>query len=61
MKTRADALKIFRAFRLQVENLFDRKIKALQSNGAKEFLSHEFKHELQNNGITHRISCPHTP
>ncbi|PKI46126.1 hypothetical protein CRG98_033459 [Punica granatum] len=61
MKSRSEALSIFRAFRLQVENLFDRKIKFLQSDGAKEFLSHAFQAELQNNGIFHHISCPHVP
>lgn len=61
MKTRADTIKIFHAFRLQIENLFDRKIKALQSDEAKEYLSSDFQHELQNHGIVHHISCPHTP
>lgn len=45
MKSRADALKIFLAFHLQVENLFDRKMKALQSDGAKDFFSSDFQHE----------------
>ncbi len=42
MKARSDVLQIFRAFRLQVENIYGHKIKYFQSDGAKEFLSVAF-------------------
>lgn len=37
-----------------------RKCRALQSDGANEFLSQEFQKEHNDNGIFHGISCPHT-
>lgn len=49
------------ASQLHVENLFDRKIKTLQSSDAKKFLPHEFQMELQNRGIVCRVSYPHMP
>lgn len=61
MKSRADILGVFRASQLHVENLFDRKIKTLQSSDAKKFLPHEFQMELQNRGIVCRVSYPHMP
>nr|XP_029122648.1 uncharacterized protein LOC105052420 isoform X1 [Elaeis guineensis] len=61
MKNHSDVTQIFRAFRLQVENLYSYKLKNLQSDGAKKFFSHDFQNELQNNGIFHHISYPHTP
>lgn len=41
--------------------MFDHKIKSLQSDGGGEFTSTRFKNLLIQNGISHRISCPHTP
>lgn len=37
------------------------KIKTFRSNGRGEFTSNEFKSYLSNHGISHQISCPHTP
>ena len=46
MKNHYDVTRIFRAFRLQVENLYSYKIKNLQFDGAKEFFFHDFQNEL---------------
>lgn len=52
---------IFVSFKPFVENMFERKIKCIQCDGSGEFTSHQFKTILSKNGISHRISCPHTP
>ena len=44
-----------------VANQFSLTIKTFRSDGGGEFTSDEFKPYLLNHGITHHISCPHTP
>lgn len=44
-----------------METQFDSKIKEFQSDGGGEFVNNQMKQFLQENGIVHRISCPHTP
>jgi transposase InsO family protein len=44
-----------------VENQFCCSIKKFQYDGGGEFMSRQFKQFLENNGIIHRVSCPHTP
>lgn len=58
---KSDNFDCFLKFKCLVENLLSTKIKAFQSNGGGEFTSHHFKQFLIFHGITHRISCPHTP
>lgn len=41
--------------------MFERRIKSIQFDGGGEFSSHRFKIVLSKNGISQRISCPHTP
>jgi hypothetical protein len=58
MASKSDAYNIFVHFKTHVENQFDRKIKAVQSDWGGEFRN---LHTLfQSLGITHRITCPHT-
>lgn len=40
--------------------MLDREVKSLQSYGGGELTSHLFKKNLIQNGISHRISFPHT-
>lgn len=44
-----------------MENNFDTKIKSFQTDGGGEYTSNVFKNFLALNGISHRLSCPHTP
>lgn len=44
-----------------VATQFSLKIKTFRSDGGGEFTSNEFKSYLANHGISHQISCPHTP
>ena len=52
---------VFLEFKPLVENMFDRRIKTIQSDGGGEYTSNRFKKMLIQNGISHRISCPPTP
>lgn len=44
-----------------VENQFNTKIGTFQSDGGGEFMSNKLLMHLQECGIKHYISCPHTP
>ncbi|PKU78985.1 Retrovirus-related Pol polyprotein from transposon TNT 1-94 [Dendrobium catenatum] len=44
-----------------VLNNFNIKIHAIQSDGGGEYNSTAFRKFLDHHGITHRMSCPHTP
>ena len=49
---------IFVKFQSYVERFFNTKIKCVQSNWEGEYRSlHKY---FQQNGITHKLSCPHT-
>lgn len=61
IKSISDALKIFHAFRVQFENIFNKKIKFPQYDGAKEFLFDAFQNELQDHEIFRRLFCSHIP
>jgi len=56
--TKSEVLSTFLLFQKHVEKLFDRKIKAIQSDWGGEFRS--LNSILANQGISHRISCSHT-
>ena len=50
----------FVKFKLLVENQFSSKIKQIQSDGGREYVSNQFQTFLTNHGILHRKSCPYT-
>jgi hypothetical protein len=56
--TKSAVTSIFIQFQKHVENLFDRKIKAVQSDWGGEFRA--LNPILSRQGISHRLSCPHT-
>lgn len=55
---KSEAFDTFKRFKVLVEKQFSLPIKALQSDMGGEFLS--FKSFLQQQGVQHRFSCPHT-
>ena len=58
LKLKSDACQTFIHFQAIVERQFDTKIKALQSDWDGEYRS--ITKHLQNQGISHRITCPYT-
>ena len=58
MSHKNDVLPIFIKFQKYVERYFNLKIKAVQSDWGGEYCS--VNSFLQNCGIAHRVSCPHT-
>ena len=59
MSCKSDVSSIFLKFQKYVERYFNQKIKTIQSDWGGEYRSlHQI---LQSNGISHRLSCPHTP
>ena len=61
MHSKSDVYSIFVAFKLQVENMLDCKIKFYRSNGCGEFVNNRFKLLFQQSGIVHQLSCLYTP
>ena len=55
---KSDAFSIFLEFKIHVKKFLGHFIKALQTDGGGEFI--KFKSYLSSQGITHRLSCPHT-
>ncbi|PKU83464.1 Retrovirus-related Pol polyprotein from transposon TNT 1-94 [Dendrobium catenatum] len=61
MKFKSEVYNIFVLFKNQIEKYSSQTIKCLRSDGGTEFLNHDFKSFLRNNGIAHQVSCPYTP
>ncbi|KAI0523112.1 hypothetical protein KFK09_005502 [Dendrobium nobile] len=51
----------FKQLHNMIKNKFGSSIQTFRSDGGGEFNSTEFRQYLLNNGITHQVSCPHTP
>lgn len=61
MSNKSEFTSIFVGFQKLVENQYNHKIKALQTDGGREFINNQLKQHLNEHGIRHRISCPYTP
>ena len=55
---KSQAFSTFLQFKTLVENQLGKKIKAVQTDNAKELLT--FSKYLKDHGILHRLTCPHT-
>ena len=58
---KSNAFAKFVHFNAMIENQFSSKIKIFRSDRGGEFTSNDFKTYLSQHGITHHLSCPHTP
>ncbi|KAF7811615.1 Retrovirus-related Pol polyprotein from transposon TNT 1-94 [Senna tora] len=58
LKAKSNAFEAFKMFKAQAELQLNTKIKSFQSDSGGEFRS--FSKFLEDNGIQHRLSCPHT-
>lgn len=56
--TKSQTFEVFKIFQRNVENQFGKQIKNIQTNWGGEFQN--FTKFLQECGINHRLSCPHT-
>lgn len=61
LKQKSEFFSVFVAFQKLVENQHSFKITQFQSDGGGEFVNLQMKKHLEECGIVHRISCPHTP
>ena len=60
ISNKSDVYSTFVKFKLLVEKQFKFTIQQFQSHNGSEYCSTIFKHFLKDNGIFHRLSCPHT-
>lgn len=60
MFSKSEVFQCFVKFKLLVEKQFSTNIKQFQSDNGGEYTSTQFKQFFRNNGILHRLTCPHT-
>lgn len=61
LKRKSEVLEKFKLFQAQIERLTRRNIKHLRTDGGGEYCSNNFKQYLDQSGIIHIITAPHTP
>ncbi|PKU82366.1 Retrovirus-related Pol polyprotein from transposon TNT 1-94 [Dendrobium catenatum] len=61
LTSKNETLAKFKQLHNMIKNKFGSSIQTFRSDGGGEFNSTEFRLYLINNGITHQVSCPHTP
>ena len=60
MQTKSQAFKAFQQYKAFIKLQTDDKIKALQTDNGKEYISTDFVQLLQQHGIDHRLTCPYS-
>ena len=58
---KSQSLDIFKAYKAEVENQLNKKIKAVKSDRGGEYLSGEFEDFLREEGIVSQLTAPGTP
>jgi transposase InsO family protein len=61
LKTKDKALHYFKAYKAEVENQLERKIKRLRSDRGGEYFSSEFTEFYVEHGIIHERTLPYSP
>ena len=61
LRNKDEAFEIFKKYKLEVENMHDKKIKVLRSDRGGEYFSSEFDSFCELYGIVHESSAPYTP
>jgi transposase InsO family protein len=61
LKHKSNVFTTFKNFKATVENQFSKQIKFLRTDCGGEYTSNEFNAYCASNGITHHLSCLHTP
>jgi len=60
LRNRSEALEAFKSYKLKIEKQTGQRIKKLQTDNEKEYLSNTFKDFLKNEGILHQLSVEYT-
>jgi len=60
MREKSESIDKFKEFYTMVKNVFQSSISYFQSDGGGEYVNNNFSSFLKQNGIVHRLSCPHT-
>lgn len=60
-KDRYELFNIFKNFCSEISTQFDKRIRILRSDNAKEYLSDRFNSFMHSKGAVHQSSCLHTP
>jgi transposase InsO family protein len=60
MFNKSDVYQCFLKFKVLMEKQFNTPIKQFQSDNGGEYTSNQFRLYLSQNGIFHRLTCPHT-
>ena len=58
---RYEALDVFKRFLAEAETQLDQRVKTLQTDCAREYLSQMFKHFCKQKGIRRQLTIPSTP
>ena len=61
LKSKSEALTVFKSYQSLMENQTGKKIKCLQSDNGKEYLNQAFNDHLDAYGITRRLTVAYTP
>ncbi|CAH9092634.1 unnamed protein product [Cuscuta europaea] len=61
LKSRSDVFTAFCTFHAEIQTQFNKNIRILRSDNAKDYLSSTFQTYLSRHGILHHTSCPYTP
>lgn len=61
LRDRSEVLQAFKNYKRKVENETGQKIKILRTDNAKEYLSHNFRNFLEEEGISRQLTVEHTP
>lgn len=61
IKTKAEALEVFKKYVANVERESGKVLKVLRTDSGGEFTSHAFELFCQEKGITHEVTAPYTP
>lgn len=61
MKHKSDVFDYFKKYNAIVKNKFGHGIRILHTDNGREYINHEFKTYLENEGIIHERTAPYTP
>jgi transposase InsO family protein len=61
LKNKSDVFTTFKNFKATVEKQLSKQIQFLRTDCGGEYTSNDFNAFCASNGITHHLSCPHTP